>query len=176
MSATEVSKIGLWDETSLRKALRHVPENTLARDLLKRLLHHDPMKRISSMRHVLEHPFFTNGSVGGSGQGDRMSPTNTMTSTPSNDSRSTTSHSQQPGSRQNVRPQSHHLNNFSDLPVVKHSASSESSENSENGVSRRSVKEVFDEEGPRHSSGDSVASGRSFGGFRKLRHFRKQAA
>lgn len=176
MSATEVCKIGLWDEASLRKALRHVPDNTLARDLLKRLLHHDPTKRISSMRHVLEHPFFTNGSVGGSGQGDHTSPTNTLNSTPSNDSRSTTSRSQHPGPKPSGRQQSHHFNAFSDLPDVKQSASSESVENRENGVSRRAIKVVADHEITGRSSNDSVASGRSFGGFRKLRHFRKQAA
>lgn len=180
MSASEVCKIGLWDETSLRKALRHVPDNTLARDLLKRLLHHDPSKRISSMRHVLEHPFFTNGSVGGSGQGDLASPTNTMTSTPSNNSRESGNGSRRPGPKNNGHDQPHHFNAFSDLPNVKQSNSSESLENRENGVSKRSTmsnQHHHDERQVpgRRTSIESARSGRSFGGsLRKLRTFRKQ--
>jgi len=63
MSATEVGKIGLWDELSIRKALKHVPEDDVVRDLIKRLLHYDPEQRFRSMRDVLEHPFFTGGSM-----------------------------------------------------------------------------------------------------------------
>jgi serine/threonine protein kinase len=160
MSASEVCKIGQWDEPSLRKALRHIPENTLARDLLKRLLHHDPSKRINSMRHVLEHPFFTNGSVNGSGQGDRPSPTNTMTSTPSHQSgpKSTGPHHQ------------HQFNAFPEIPDVKPTNSTESLENRENGVRRSSKGDS------QSTTGESVRSGRSFGGFRKLRNFRTTAA
>lgn len=164
MSATEVCKIGLWDEASLRKALRHIPDTSLSRDLLKRLLHHDPSKRINSMRNVLEHPFFSKGSVGGSGQGDQMSPTNTLGSAPSDNSHSSRN--------QRNRPQPHHaqqefhdFNAFSDLPDVKQTLSSESLENRENGV-RKEVR----------SGNESVKSGRSFGGLRKLRTFRKQVA
>lgn len=178
MSASEVCKIGLWDEATLRKALRHVPDNALARDLLKRLLHHDPSKRISSMRHVLEHPFFTNENVGGSGEGDRTSPTNTMASTPaSNHSRSTNSGNRHSGPKSsNGHNQPHHFNAFADLPEVKQSNSSESLENRENGVKRRSVTATDETQG-RRSSNDSVRSGRSFGGsLRKLRTFRKQHA
>lgn len=167
MTATEVCKIGMWDEASLRKALRHVPEHTLARDLLKRLLHHDPSKRISSMRHVLEHPFFTSGSVGGNGQGDRPSPTNTMTSTPSHQSgsnhQSGNHRASQHPSNVGAPHSSQGFNAFANLPDVKQSHSSESLENRENGVRRRS--------GNSEDNGDaSVKSARSFGGFRKLRN------
>merc|ERR1712238_95372 len=64
MSASEVAKIGLWDETALRKALKHIPDNMdggAARDLIKLMLHPDPHRRATSMREVLEHPFFSNG-------------------------------------------------------------------------------------------------------------------
>eukprot|EP00934_Nitzschia_sp_Nitz4_P002613 Nitzschia sp. Nitz4//scaffold49_size126201//105987//112119//NITZ4_003659-RA/size126201-augustus-gene-0.4-mRNA-1//1//CDS//3329553200//2603//frame0 len=170
MSSTEVCKIGLWDEASLRKALRHVPDDSLSRDLLKRLLHHDPTKRISSMRHVLEHPFFSQGSVGGSGMGDQMSPANTMSSSPSHTDHSNSSRNQHPGGHGNGPQQSFQFNAFSDLPDVKKTVSSESLENHENGVPKRNQ-----DEQPR-SSMESAKSGRSFGAFNKLRNFRKQAA
>jgi hypothetical protein len=63
MSAAEVGKIGLWDELSIRKAMKHVPEDDVTRDLIKRLLHYDPEQRFRSMRDVLEHPFFAGGSL-----------------------------------------------------------------------------------------------------------------
>jgi hypothetical protein len=63
MSSTEVGKIGLWDELSIRKAMKHVPEDDITRDLIKRLLHYDPEQRFRSMRDVLEHPFFLGGSL-----------------------------------------------------------------------------------------------------------------
>ena len=69
MSATEVGKIGLWDEQSLNKALKQV-ENVVVRDLLSRLLHPDPEQRVRSMRDVLEHPFFTGGSLDTENQSD----------------------------------------------------------------------------------------------------------
>ena len=61
MSTSEVSKIGLWDERSLRKALRHIPDegNGIARELIRFILHPDPKKRATSMRQILEHPYFT---------------------------------------------------------------------------------------------------------------------
>jgi ankyrin repeat protein len=175
MSSNEVCKIGLWDESSLRKALKHIPDQSLARDLLKRLLHHDPSKRISSMRHVLEHPFFAQRSVGGSGQGGQMSPGNTLSSSPSANSRSTSSRNRPSG----PPPGSHHVNTvnaFSDLPDVKHAESNESSqENRENGVPKRTRNSNGTNSSGLSSTG-STKSGRSFGGFRKLRTFRKQVA
>ena len=166
MSASEVCKIGLWDEDSLRKALRHIPENTLARDLLKRLLHHDPSKRISSMRHVLEHPFFTSGSVGGNEQDDLPSPANTMTSASTRQSAQNGQRSHNADPRSNGSHPPNRFNQFADLPDVKQTHSSESLENRENGV-RRSNKDDS-----QSITGESVVSGRSFGGFRKLRNFR----
>jgi len=63
MSPIEVGKIGRWDESSLKKALKHIDEeNESARDLIRRLLHYDPEIRINSMRDVLEHPFFGGSS------------------------------------------------------------------------------------------------------------------
>jgi len=60
MNLSEVTKIGMWDDHTVRKALRHVDsEEVHSRDLLKRLLHHDPKYRVRSMREILEHPFFT---------------------------------------------------------------------------------------------------------------------
>jgi hypothetical protein len=110
MSSTEVCKIGLWDKASLRKALKHVPEHSMAHDLLKRLLHHDPTKLISSMRHVSEHPFFTHASVDGNGRGDHLSPANnTFSSSPTSaNSRSSTSRNRGPGPHMNgIKPVSH---------------------------------------------------------------------
>ena len=64
MSTVEVGKIGLWDEASVRKAMKNVSEDdVVARDLLSQLLHHDPQLRFKSMRAVLEHPFFTGGKL-----------------------------------------------------------------------------------------------------------------
>jgi len=170
MSASEVSKIGLWDEASLRKALRHIPENTLARDLLKRLLHHDPSQRINSMRHVLEHPFFTSGNVAGSGQEDRPSPTYTMASAASQHTRHNGDRNQSNGNGSHGNHHPHQFNAFASLPEVKQTNSSESLENRENGVRRLSKGDAYS------NAGESVISSRSFGGFRKLRTFRNTPA
>ena len=105
MSSTEVCKIGLWDDASLKKALKHVPENELGRDLLKRLLHHDPEKRISSMRHVLEHPFFTHGSVDGNRRAERMSSSK---NTPLNNSTNDTLKSEPSGNSSKCKNNSTH--------------------------------------------------------------------
>lgn len=62
MTSTEVGKIGLWEDHSIRKALRHISEDDLvSRDLLSKLLHPDPELRFQSMRSILEHPYFNNG-------------------------------------------------------------------------------------------------------------------
>jgi len=60
MTSVEVAKIGQWDETSVKKALKQLPPgvDNDAKSLIKKLLHHDPAKRYNSMREVLEHPFF----------------------------------------------------------------------------------------------------------------------
>lgn len=63
MSSIEIGKIGRWDEYSMKKALKYIDvEDETARDLIKKILHSDPEKRPSSMREVLEHPFFSSGS------------------------------------------------------------------------------------------------------------------
>ena len=60
MTSAEVAKIGQWDESSIKKALKHLPPDvdSNAKSLIKKLLHYDPSKRFNSMRQVLEHPFF----------------------------------------------------------------------------------------------------------------------
>lgn len=182
MSSTEVCKIGLWDEASLKKALKHVPSNELGRDLLKRLLHHDPHERISSMRHVLEHPFFTRGSEGGERIGIQSSP-NTLTSEPSTGTRSEQSRPQRSTTGGKVNQLKTSLNVVSNLDPsnMKLTESSETSslENRENGVPKRNRTSNGTETTDRSSSEsmDSRKSGgsRSFGGLRKYRpNFMKQ--
>jgi len=160
MSTSEVSKIGLWEENSLRKALRHIPDddNGMARELIRFMLHPDPHKRATSMRQVLEHPYFTvtqpTPSVAGNqhkqpqqrqyqAQDQRYSSFDPFvvdeeTAPPSVQSR------QQP-----MLP-----------PEVQKTASGStdySIENRENGVRGR-------------RSGESMKSSKSFGGFRKLKN------
>ena len=60
MNAVEMSKIGKWDQASLERALRHVDtkdQNSL--QILRRLLHHNPNERYTTLRLALEHPFFS---------------------------------------------------------------------------------------------------------------------
>jgi serine/threonine protein kinase len=60
MNAVEMSKIGKWDQASLERALRHVdPKDQNAIQILRRLLHHNPNERYSTLRTALEHPFFS---------------------------------------------------------------------------------------------------------------------
>eukprot|EP00548_Thalassiothrix_antarctica_P007577 CAMPEP_0194150846 /NCGR_PEP_ID=MMETSP0152-20130528/45450_1 /TAXON_ID=1049557 /ORGANISM="Thalassiothrix antarctica, Strain L6-D1" /LENGTH=2046 /DNA_ID=CAMNT_0038854157 /DNA_START=234 /DNA_END=6374 /DNA_ORIENTATION=- len=59
MTSTEIGKIGLWDDHSVRKALRHINEDdSITRNLITKLLHPNPELRFQSMRAILEHPFF----------------------------------------------------------------------------------------------------------------------
>ena len=63
MTSAEVGKIGLWDEYNLKKALKYIDDaDENAKSLIKNLLHFDPEQRMSSMRKVLEHPFFASAS------------------------------------------------------------------------------------------------------------------
>ena len=63
MISAEVGKIGLWDEYNLKKALKYIDDaDENAKSLIKNLLHFDPEQRMSSMRKVLEHPFFASAS------------------------------------------------------------------------------------------------------------------
>ena len=79
MSTTEVAKIGLWDDNSLRKALKYV-ESDATKDLLSKLLHPDPTQRVRTMRDVLEHPFFTGSSLDRGNQSDAGSTRSTKDS------------------------------------------------------------------------------------------------
>jgi len=66
MSEAEVGKIGRWDDHYLRKALKVLDsqDNEVARDVIKRVLHYDPMQRVQSMREILNHSFFAENSEG----------------------------------------------------------------------------------------------------------------
>ena len=162
MSTAEVSKIGMWDENSLRKALRHISDDDdgAARDLIRFILHPDPKKRATSMRQVLEHPYFSSAqstAQPGNGQQIQSSQSDSFDPFPSdsfNDEASNTiKKSSSNGSGRQQYP-SH--------PAVKttNSGSTDYSiENRENGV--RSSGE---------SVGDSSRGNRSFGGFRKLKN------
>ena len=78
LTTAELFKVGQWDDRSLRKALRHIANDT-AQDLVKKLLQPDPNLRAQSMRDVLSHPFFGIGKLaGGSGpvfDRPKLSPT-----------------------------------------------------------------------------------------------------
>lgn len=134
MSSAEVAKIGMWDEHSLRKALRHIPENSAARDLLKRLLHHDPSKRINSMRQVLEHAFFAAGA-GGSGSGRQIHPTETFSSAHSDNSNKSGSRNQQSDPFDGNHDFESGFAEFADAPKISFSKSDSSDR--ENGGSSR---------------------------------------
>ena len=178
MTTSEVAKIGSWDDHSLRKALRHVADDEVARDLLKQLLHPDPEHRISSMRLVLEHPFFTGGNLPKKPDANDANSPKTFSSTPSSRSHSTTSRSRE--SRSSLPsgtsfPSRSHASTRMDPPLdVKTAESGESIENRENfGYRpRRSSKQSSSKRlsGDNSPSDSSVRSGRSIGsGFRKLR-------
>jgi serine/threonine protein kinase len=154
MSSTEVCKIGMWDESSMKKALKHIPPtNPGARDLLKKLLHPDPNQRISSMRHVLEHEFFGGGSEG---YGRETSPTNNAFGSYTGDSRFEEEEGTS-GQEQFMSMNASHQQHDPQNDAIKWAGSGESIENRENGRSGRG-----------RSSLDSAKSGRSFGGFRQL--------
>jgi len=198
MSTSEVSKIGLWDENSLRKALRHIPDedNGAARQLIRFILNPDPNQRATSMRQVLEHPYFT--SVQGSShqqqprqivqqqhvqqqhvheqhaqrqhaqrqhaqqqqeppgnQGFDAFPTDSFND---NGFSSSNMNRRQDGSS---RSRQHQQQQPPDVQKTGSGSTDYSIENRENGVRGRSSGE---------SVGESVKSGRSFGGFRKLKN------
>jgi len=156
MSTAEVSKIGMWDDNSLRKSLRHIPDDDdgAARELIRFILHPDPQKRATSMRQVLEHRYFT--AVQGSGE-LQVAQTG-QTQRAGNDSFDpfpSDSFTDEGSSRERKQTYPQH-------PVVQKTNSGStdySIENRENGV--RSSSE---------SVGDSSRSNRSFGGFRKIKN------
>lgn len=173
MTDVEISKIGAWDEHSIRKSLRHVPEDEVARDLLKKLLHHDPAQRMSSMRLVLEHAFFSGGNLPKNPDSKDATSPHSMASTPSSRSHSTTSHSRDSRSTGPSRTNILHNNYMygTDPPEVKAAHSRESIENRENGSRNGgTVKRFSDQSRSNDSDASSVRSGRSIGsGFRRLR-------
>jgi len=60
MTSSEIARIGQWDDHSVKKALKLIEgAGGDAKDLLKSILNPDPNMRISTMRDVLEHPFFS---------------------------------------------------------------------------------------------------------------------
>ena len=151
MTTSEVCKIGLWDGQSVRKAMKSFPENDVAQDLLKKLLHHDPDQRIPSMREVLEHPFFTGGSLS-SNEGGRMDQ-----ATPSSVSSRASTH-RSSSSRNHRESSSGGAPHQVDPSNTKYANSIQSSiENRENNVPSVS---------PSTGTG-SNRSGRSFGALRK---------
>jgi serine/threonine protein kinase len=180
MTVNEVGKIGNWDEYSLRKALKQISDDDVARDLLRHLLHPDPEVRVSSMRMVLEHPFFTGGNLPNNpDSNDAMSP-HTISSSASTSSRARSSMST---SRSNTTrtsgkghsgfPSRSYAHN-SDPPAVRTSNSMESIENRENNrgsfaARLHSLKRVSDQSSVADDD-RSVRSGRSTGsGFFKFR-------
>jgi len=170
MSSSEVAKVGLWDDNSLRKALKHIPDHTdggAARDLIKFILNPDPNKRATSMRQVLEHPFF-----GGEQQrGQQIQQQQNSDNAVGIDmSRNTITAPDQVTSMERqvngvMRGSSHshqlHVQQQQQEPEAIQKAGSGSTdysiENNENGVKGR-------------TSGESMKSGRSFGGFRKFKN------
>jgi ankyrin repeat protein len=166
MTPAEICKIGAWDEQSVEKALKNIPsEDNTACDLLRQLLHHDPSQRFTSLRTVLEHPFFTGGSVPktrDSGM-DQMSPNSVSSST------SRTSRSSRPNQAGGYAPpKSKSFGSYGFERGLKAAPSADSIENIENHSvkSRNRISNLSTPSSP----GGSVRSGRSFGGgFRKLR-------
>ena len=148
MSTAEVSKIGMWDENSLRKALRHIPDDDggHARELIRFILHPDPNKRATSMRQVLEHPYFTTTQTPGiqqsRSQQSQEAPSDAAFESFPSDSFS-----------DNGQPRS-----SSSLKQTGSGSTDYSIENRENGV-RSSGTEA-----------ESIKSNRSFGGFRKMKN------
>ena len=59
VKSSNLAKIARWDEPSLNRALRHIDEeDTLARDVISKLLNPDPSRRFQSIRDVISDPFF----------------------------------------------------------------------------------------------------------------------
>jgi hypothetical protein len=181
MTQQEIAKIGTWDDNSLRRALKEIPKNQTALDLLKQLLHYDPQHRIASMRLVLEHPFFTGGNLPQNPDSrDTLSP-NTLSSTPTERSFSTSSRSKEGVSRSSgpsdpsgTSRMHNHSFRLGDPPVGKPATSIESHtsmENRENYViqNTRVNSKRFSDASSSPSVENSVVSGKSFGGLSKLR-------
>jgi len=60
VKSSNLAKIARWDEDSLKRALRHVEkDDTLAINVITKLLHPDPEQRFSSVREAIADPFFS---------------------------------------------------------------------------------------------------------------------
>lgn len=173
MSTSEVGKIGLWDENSLRKALRHVPEDEVARDLVRRLLHYDQEQRVQSMRDVLDHPFFAGSKT--DERNGRPSESGTVKSGRSPASQQ--SRSSRKSSAASSKALSTRMSPSGSSPGAE--------ENRLNGVvatavtrSKRSglSETASNSKADSPASMDSRKSGRSFGGLRGFRSRRKNQA
>jgi len=145
MSVIEVGKIGHWDENSLIKALKHV-ENGIARNLLGKLLHPDPSQRVRSLRDVLDHPFFAEGSLHRGNQSDvrtvRSSKeiSSSRPATSRQDTTSSSTNNRQAGSSSFGDSKNHGLTKSSVYPPEVTQSSSNSPgdvENRLNGVSTK---------------------------------------
>jgi serine/threonine protein kinase len=167
MTMAEVYKIGAWDEHSVKKALKHVSDDEVSQDILKRLLHHDPDRRISSMRLVLEHPFFTGGNLPKNRDAMGQASPATVSSSPSNPSPSPRPRGREPQSNGNHPKQKPTGREF---PGVQVSMSTESIENRENNTVKRRVS------APDSPSSNSEKSVRSFGGGRVRNFFRRPSS
>ena len=182
MNTSEVCKIGLWDDHNVRKALKHVQEDDIARDLLKQLLHPDPTRRFTSMRQVLEHPFFSGSKVEGIRNNNSSDPTspNTLSTNHSINSRSTSTRPRQAGPSTNKT----NIDNKKGAqtrgePIMAAgSADSSGTENYHNGVkgSRRSSASSTQPSSSASMGSSAGDSRRTFKGLAKIRLSRRQHA
>lgn len=171
MSSSEVSKIGMWDEKSVMKSLKHVQDDDTARDLLMQLLHHDPSRRFRSMRQVLEHAYFSGGKLDGNKTSASTDPTspNTLSTTHSSTTRST-SQSRRSGPSRPSNSKGASGVRGDDYPGVNKADSGGSSvENRENGVVKSSQgrrSNGTSSTNPNSPDSGSIDSRRSFRGLR----------
>lgn len=162
MTQAEVCKIGAWDETALRKALKQIPSDEAAYDLLAQLLHPDPCQRVQSLRTALEHPFFARSSGSSSRNRESSSSTASPRSTSSTNSRPSRTKSNR-SHRGGTQARTQGGKSFGSYGLGgnpnQRSASTRNRENVENGAGS-----------PGGGDDSSVRSGRSIGeSFRKLR-------
>lgn len=63
VKSSNLAKIARWDDQSLQRALRYVDaDDTLARDVISKLLNPDPEQRFKSVREAIADPFFNTDS------------------------------------------------------------------------------------------------------------------
>lgn len=63
VKSSNLAKIARWDDLSLQRALMNLdPEDSLARNIISKLLHPDPTKRFKSIREAITDPFFSTDS------------------------------------------------------------------------------------------------------------------